>query len=89
MDYLYTCLRPQRCRSQSVSACRIQFAFASEWYQRYKLLGRLQGHTGPINCFAFTRDGAILASGGIMFCFHIEFLLNNLQEMMESFIYGM
>ncbi|KAM6490444.1 WD40-repeat-containing domain protein [Amanita muscaria] len=30
----------------------------------YTLLGRLDGHLGPINCLSFTRDGSLLASGG-------------------------
>ena len=37
----------------------------SDWLlQRYRLLAKLNGHKGPINCFAFNKDGALLASGG-------------------------
>lgn len=32
--------------------------------QRYHLAARLKGHAGPVNCFAFTRNGELLASGG-------------------------
>ena len=30
----------------------------------YTLLGRLDGHSGAVNCISFTRDGMLLASGG-------------------------
>ena len=37
----------------------------SEWLlQRYRLLARLDGHKGPINCFAFNKESSLLASGG-------------------------
>jgi WD40 repeat protein len=32
--------------------------------QRYRLIARLEGHTGPINCFCFARGSTVLASGG-------------------------
>ena len=37
----------------------------SDWLlQRYRLLARLGGHKGPVNCFAFNKDSSLLASGG-------------------------
>ena len=30
----------------------------------YTLLGRLEGHSGPVNCISFGRDGTLVASGG-------------------------
>jgi WD40 repeat protein len=32
--------------------------------QRYRLVATLDGHKGPINCFAFNNNGSLLASGG-------------------------
>jgi WD40 repeat protein len=32
--------------------------------QRYRLIARLDGHTGAINCFCFARGSMLLASGG-------------------------
>lgn len=32
--------------------------------QRYRLVAKLDGHKGPINCVAFNNSGSLLASGG-------------------------
>ncbi|KAF8810955.1 hypothetical protein BYT27DRAFT_7090748, partial [Phlegmacium glaucopus] len=32
--------------------------------QQYQLVARLDGHKGPINCFAFNNNISLLASGG-------------------------
>jgi hypothetical protein len=37
---------------------------ASFFENGYTLFGRLKGHSGPINCISFRRDGTLVASGG-------------------------
>ena len=36
----------------------------SKSHERYRLAATLEGHSGPINSFAFNPSGTMLASGG-------------------------
>lgn len=42
-------------------------SFFSSRENGYTLLGRLEGHSGPVNCISFGRDGMLVASGGKVF----------------------
>ncbi|KAF8735549.1 hypothetical protein AX14_001869 [Amanita brunnescens Koide BX004] len=39
-------------------------SFKAQARHGYTLLGRLDGHSGAVNCLSFTRDGMLLASSG-------------------------
>ena len=46
---------------------RVKDWLASFFENGYTLFGRLKGHSGPINCISFRRDGTLVASGGKFF----------------------
>ena len=43
---------------------RIFDPYMGHSHERYRLAATLEGHSGPINSFAFNPSGTMLASGG-------------------------